>query len=115
VTTVELEPTAAYAHREYSWLPTVPGEGVLVIRQRKTAGGQEEADVYAVEEQTPEHSPQREFLLVNVTDDEQPQPYEVVTRGGDAISCTCKAAKCRVPVCKHRSSLQSILSQGDFT
>lgn len=106
----ELEPTAAYAVREFAWVPTVEREGVLVIRQRRTPGGKEASDVYAVQEQSPPEAGVREFLLVNTTDAEQPDCYRVQV-GPLGDTCTCKAAKCRLG-CKHRDTARHILSTG---
>lgn len=107
----EMEPTPAYAVREFAWVPTVVGEGVLTIRLRRTSGGQEESDVYAVERQVPPEVGVLEFLLVNVTDPEQPDAYRVQL-GPRGDFCTCKAAKCRLG-CKHVDSLKHILSPED--
>lgn len=107
-----LEPTATYCDRTFRWIPTIDREGVLVVRQWKHKGGAPEADVYAVEETTPPHCPERTFLVVNATDGGQPDAYEVAVRGGEAVRCSCKAAKCRVPVCKHRDALESIIQSG---
>jgi hypothetical protein len=110
-----LEPTPGYARREFAWLATVPGEGVLVVRQRRTWGGREDAAVYAVEDVTRGHDvPERAFLVVNMTDPDAPEPYEVVVRGGEPVRCTCKAAKCRLEVCKHRDVVSFLVNSGEL-
>jgi hypothetical protein len=114
VIAADLEPTPAYEVRSFEWLPTIVGEGVLTIRQRRTAGGQEDADVYAVEEQVAPEPGVREFLLVNATDPEQPDAYRVQI-GPRGHTCTCKAAKCRLESCKHRDALQAIHQKGEVT
>jgi len=113
VTAGVLEPTRTYARREFQWIPTVAGEGVLVVRQRRTRDGREDAAVYAVEETTRGvGSPERVFLVVNMTDPDAPEPYEVAVRAGDAVRCSCKAAKCRNPVCKHRDVAEHLIRSG---
>lgn len=107
----ELEPTPAYAVREFAWVPTVVGEGVLTIRLRRTEGAQEEADVYAVQRQVPPEEGVSEYLLLNVTDPEQPDCYRVQL-GPRGDTCTCKAAKCGL-TCKHRDAVRHILTPED--
>lgn len=87
-------------------------EGVLVIRLRKTARGREENDVYAVEEQVSGHPQVREWLLVNTTDEQQPDSYRV-TLGGPKQGCSCKAGLCRVESgCKHLAALMCLAALG---
>ena len=107
----ELEPTPAYAHREFAWVPTVVGEGVLTIRLRRTEGSAEEADVYAVRRQVPPEEGVSEFLLLNVTDPEQPDIYKVQF-GPRGNTCNCKAGRCGLE-CKHRDAVQQILTPED--
>ena len=108
-----LEPTRTYARREFRWIPTVAGEGVLVVRQRRTRDGREDAAVYAVEETTRGvGSPERVFLVLCVTDEDGAEPYEVVVRCGTPLHCTCKAAKCRLAVCKHRDAVSLLVKSG---
>lgn len=91
-------------------MPTAEREGVLVIRQRRTAGGREFADVYMVEEQTRHGSPYREFLVVNTTNADQPDAYQVTVIRGHVVGCTCKADKCKLPVCKHKDALEVVVA-----
>ena len=109
-----LQPTKTYARREFQWLPTADREGVLVIRQRRTAGGREDKDVYLVEEQTRHGSPYREFLVVNATDPDQPDAYQVTLIRGHVVGCTCMADRCKVPVCKHKDAIEMIVACEDI-
>ena len=126
LTTGELAPTATYSHRLYVWFSTgtgevempsgeiVPAIGKLTIKLRKGKGWNcnVELDTYAVEEVEPEEFGTRLFVLLNLTDPEQPEPYRVTVGGTNR--CRCMAGKCKVPDCKHRSAIAAIIEDGDL-
>lgn len=113
VVAVELVPTATYAHRECEWVPGDPAH--LVIRLRKTRHGKEEADVYAVEEQTAPTDDVRAFLLESTTQ-ETPDVYETVI-GSGWTTCSCTAGQVtrntQKHSCKHQDSLLCLLATGE--
>lgn len=111
---LELPPSKSHAHRECEWVPPMEGvSGHLVIRTRRTRGGREQADVYAVGELSPTVPGTREFLLTRTTGATLAYVVAVGVRG----VCTCRAGECRVEErhgepCKHVSSLAALMADG---
>lgn len=117
----DLERTATYAGRRWSWVEnpdkTRPGEhhdGKLTITLQKGArpGCKVEADTYCIEEEPPVGFVGRAFLLVNLSDESQPDVYR--SRIGDRAddwACTCKAGSCGL-LCKHVESLRAVVAEG---
>lgn len=115
----ELPPTATYKRRAYYWMPDGDGTGLLTInlQHSRRAGAKVESDTYQViETADPAYpTPGRVFLLNNVTDDTQEQPYEVfIADDPRRDDCTCTADRCKAPCCKHKDSCRSILEAGGF-
>lgn len=72
-----------------------------------------EVDTYAVEEAQPEEPGTRLFVLLNLTDPVQREPYKVTLGGMNR--CRCMAGQCRVASgCKHRDALAALIEQGAF-
>lgn len=120
---LEMPPTATYGRRALLWVPvdhTHPAWdgrcGTLTIKLQHAkyrAGANVELDTYAVEEQPEQPGlPGRSFLVLNLTDPEQEDVYEVCL--GPVNLCKCKAGKCRVPDCKHRSALAAVIEFGEL-
>lgn len=118
-----LAPTRTYARRSCLWVPVDPTHpqwdgrcGTLTIKlqhSKSKAGAEVEIDTYAVEEQPPQPGLMgRSFLLLNLTDDTQEDVYEVCL--GPVSLCKCKAGKCRLPACKHRDALESVIAYGEL-
>jgi hypothetical protein len=112
-----LEPTATYSRRRIGWFPAAfaadrLGTLRVVLELEGRSKDACEVDCYAVDEVEPRLSQIRTFLLLNETDAEQEQPYEVTTVSGVVVKCTCRAGKCRIPDCKHSSAIQRLLSEG---
>ncbi len=127
ITTNELEPTLTYAHRSYVWFSdgtgevimpggeVVPGLGKLTVKMRhgRRWNCKTEIDTYAVEEVDAEEFGTRLFVLLNLTDKTQPEPYRVTVGGMNR--CRCMAGRCRVPSgCKHRDSVADLIESGDL-
>ncbi|HXD87044.1 MAG TPA: hypothetical protein VN641_11155 [Urbifossiella sp.] len=125
--TADLGPTATYGRRRLCWIPASrehpewdrrDGNLTLVMQHARTGWGRKiETDTYAVEEQPPIIGVMgRVFLLLNLSDDEQDQPYQCVI--GPNEQCTCTAAKCKVPAsenshgCKHIDALNYLVENG---
>jgi hypothetical protein len=122
----DLPPTATYRRRSFVYIAdgsgfvcvpdsdeTVPGLGKLTIRLRKARSevGKEEIDSYAVAELPAEYPGTRLFLLLNLSDPSQGEPYKV-TVGGVNL-CRCQAGRCKVPSgCKHRDALARVIELG---
>lgn len=111
----DLPPTATYAARSCEWVPPMPGvPGHLVLRTRRTLGGKETADVYAVREEEPTEPGTREFGLTKTTG--RVAKYVCVVRPG-VSTCTCEGGEARteerhgVP-CKHISALVALCADG---
>lgn len=113
-----LPPTATYVSREWRWLPAPAGGplGYLTITlQRALRNGRSrpvvvESDTYAVDFEGEQIARMgNTFLLVNLSDAEQPDAYRVLI--GPEVSCTCKAAKCRLS-CKHVDAMIEVIEQG---
>lgn len=109
--TLDLGDTATYTSRVCEWVPVAPGEGLLVVRLRKTARGKEEAACYAVEEQDSGHPGVREFLVENPDNAKQPDAY-LVTLGCDVKNpCTCDSGRAR-KTCRHLDALRALVKEG---
>lgn len=110
----EMPDTLTLGWRKWVWLPTPAygGDGILTISQRPLKGGGSEVDVYGVEEAPPEHPSARTFVVVNLTDDTQEQPYK--TTVGAVMRCSCEAGVKGVKrtSCKHRDALQAVIAAG---
>ena len=110
---IDMPPTATYAARSCEWVPPMPGvPGHLVIRVRKTAGGKETADVYAVKDTAPGSPVRREFLLTRTTGP-APAAYVCVVGVPEPI-CTCRAGECRTESCKHLDCLAALVAAGEL-
>lgn len=109
----DLGPTLTYAKRSMCWIPLKPGvphnsseDGRLLVNQQvaRGYGCKVDSDTYGLEEQPqPIGRMGRVFLLVNLSDKTQEQPYEVYI-GQPLNQCTCKAGKCKLEECKHRAA-----------
>lgn len=109
---ISLGGTPSYKARSCRWTPAGPGDQhdgrltVTVTRGRRT-----EADVYAVEELPLVGAGGRAFLLLNVTDDGQPDVYETfVVADGHRWKCTCDAGRAGRHRCKHADALAAVLA-----
>lgn len=117
-----LPATPSYPRREYQYVPgRVSGDsrdGTLTIRlsKGKRAGSMWEEDTYGVEEgrSVGAPNPGRVFLLLNLTDPEQPDVYEVLISAADERRdrCTCLAFVGQRRRCKHIDSLRAITTEG---
>lgn len=112
-----LPPTATYANRTWLYVPHPddPDRGVLEITLQKGKGVncKVERDTYAVEQQAPPVGfIGRAFLIVNLTDEQQPDAYQVFVgeRDGEGY-CTCKAGQC-LKECKHLATLRAVIDAG---
>lgn len=107
-----LPPTATYPERGWRWRrdPTGAVAGWLTILVRR--GTRVERDTYAVEPVENVSRRVRAFLLLNVTDPAQADVYAVVIGGPRGDECTCKAAACGVPNCKHRDAVKDLIAKG---
>lgn len=121
--TGDLGPTATYARRSFAWVPAVngmiahrrpggefevlPALGKLTIKLQhgRRCGCKCELDTYAVEEEVePEEPDTRLFVLLNLTDASQREPYKVTVGGENKCRCIAGCVK-RIESCKHRDSL----------
>lgn len=110
----DLAPTATYARRSWEFIPGDPGEGLLtiILHKGKRAGCKVEVDTYQIQEQPAVGSMGREFLLLNIGDEGQPDVYRCLV-GGLHEHCTCTAGNCRVASgCKHRHALAAVIEDG---
>lgn len=117
IRTGELTATATYRKREWVWIPADPthpdwdrrlGNLTIVLYKSRRCGAGFEADTYAVEELPPEHGLiARQFYLLNLTDQDQDEPYLV--RIGRVNTCSCMAGRCHRYDCKHRDALAELL------
>jgi hypothetical protein len=111
-----LEPTATYRTRSGLWVPTVTGgaggDGVLTLVIVHAKAYKVEIDAYGVEEVSPELFRTRRFVLVNLTDPDQQEAYEVV--GGAVRKCTCEAGRkgFKRASCKHVDALAHLVQAG---
>ncbi len=124
VEVLELGPTATYAARTAVWVSNgsgevdmpsgeiVPGLGKLTIRLRKAHAwwGRIETDTYAVQEIEPEQMGTRLFLLLNLTDPDQGEPYRVTV--GGVNNCRCRAGLVGRFVCKHQDAIAALIAEG---
>lgn len=112
---LELAPTATYRERECLWVPAFGGHPAhVVIRLRKTRGGKEEAEVYAVEEQHT-GTPAREFLVEPTTHDTDDTYRVVIGAGWPDCTCTagCVTRRNQRHSCKHRDALACLVGTGE--
>lgn len=110
-TFIELPPTATYARREVEFTP-LPGrgEGMLTIQQWKSrSGSRSERDTYQVQEEDAIGVMGRAFLILNVSDDDQPDVYRCIV--GPQSHCTCTAGNVKRYSCKHRDSLAELVAR----
>lgn len=134
VITGDLGPTATYQRRSFAWVSNgsgfvshertladgeqieevVPALGKLTIKVQhaKGCGCQCEIDTYAVEEVAPEQIGTRLFVLLNLSDPSQREPYRVTVGGMNR--CRCQAGVCKVPSCKHRDACAALVAEGAF-
>lgn len=125
--TGDLGPTATYARRPFAWVPAVgglishgqlspdgdvadeliPAVGKLTIRVQHGRGWtcNYEQDTYAVEEIEPDEPGTRLFLLLNLTDPTQREPYRVTVGGENKCRCIAGCVKRKPLGCKHRDAL----------
>src|SRR6185503_17239434 len=93
--------------------------GNLTIKLQHTkegVGRAIEIDTYAIKEvHLLPGAMGRVFLVLNITDPEQSEPYQVLI--GRESLCDCKAGKCKVPEgpgtmgCKHRDAVALMLEK----
>lgn len=117
-----LAPTRTYARRSCLYVPVDPTHPqwdgrcctitIKLQHSKSKAGAEVELDTYAVEEQPPQPGVGRTFLFLNLTDETQEDVYEVCL--GPVNLCKCKAGRCRVPDCKHRSAIQAVIDYGEL-
>lgn len=132
-----LEPTRTYASRSYVWVGGLAPEtcdGVLTVQfvHGKTARAKVESRRYILQEQPPDAGC-RLFFFLKVdpprrpgepepeperVGDERPERdrglYEVRCLPGGGVTCTCKAASCRLDVCVHRDVIPELIAAGAF-
>lgn len=124
----DLEPTPTYAARACVWVSLgtgevevkdaaggwgrVPADGKLTVKVQRGHGyGLAcELDTYAVSEEPSAYPGVRRFLLLSLTDPGQREPYAVQVGGVD--TCRCKAGRCKVADCKHRSAVEAVIAEG---
>lgn len=118
--TASLSPTKTYGKRSLCWIPADHehpewdrrlGNLTIKLQPARTGWGRcIEVDTYAVVEEPLVGVMGRKFLLLNLTDPEQPDVYETVI--GPQPSCTCKAAKCKAESDKHIDALTYLVEAG---
>ena len=110
----EMPDTLTNCSRKWVWVPTpaVGGDGVLSLSQRPIKGGGVDLDTYGVSEIQPEQYGTRSFLFVNLTDEEQEEPYRCTV--GAVTRCSCDAGRkgFRRTSCKHRDAVSSMIVAG---
>lgn len=110
----KLTPTPTYSFRGFNWVRcpalqvgSVPIDGLLALRLKKFRGG-EELDVYAVLYEGEQPFEGHAFLLHNVFDRDQPEPYRVCV--GPVVTCTCKSGRTHAArECKHKSAVIALI------
>lgn len=134
VITERLPPTRTYAKRSIAWVSNgsgfvlhkrisdtgeiteemIPAHGKLTIKLQhaKGYGCKCEIDTYAVAETESDHVGCRAFMLRNLTDPEQGDPY--LTHVGGVNICRCLAGQCKVDNCKHRDACELLIELGAF-
>ncbi len=106
--TGDLPDTLTYHDRRWFFMGlTEPADGVLIVQQYR--GSRAEVDRYRVEEQPAMGAMGRAVLLAKQTGN-NPEVYETVI--GPVAFCNCKAAKCKVPNCRHRDCLAAMVAEG---
>lgn len=121
-----LPPTRTYHRRSWVWLTNgsgevdhpltgeiLPGLGKLTIKLQHSRNGVRrnvEIDTYAVDEVEPQYPGCRAFVLLNLSDPQQREPYLVHVGGVD--TCRCRAGLCRVDNCKHRDACEALIEEG---
>lgn len=125
VVTNDLGPTATYAARSFVYVGAADGEivhpdtgevwpglGLLTIKVQKSAraGAVCEIDSYVLQagEAAPEGWPV--YLLLNISDKSQRDPYRVTL--GPTPACTCKAGQCKAASDKHIDALLALRAEG---
>lgn len=108
---IELPPTATYAARGCSWLPTWPSEGILVVSLRRTTNGKVQTDRYAVQERTSLEHGARAFVLLKLDGKRKGETYESQIRPAGNY-CTCPGWQFRRRDCKHTDSLVALIASG---
>lgn len=116
--TADLGSTKSYGKRRCCWIPASKdhpeydgrdGNLTLVMQPARTGWGRKiETDTYFVEEQIPPPHPGRVFLLLNKTDPEVTEPYEVVI--GPVTRCSCKGGKCKTETDKHVDAMAYLIA-----
>lgn len=123
----DLPPTRTYGKRSWLWIPADRGYPewdrrlgnlTLKLQHARTGWGRAiEVDTYAVVEEPLVGIPGRKFLLLNLTDPDQPDVYECIV--GPQPLCTCMAGTCCVPGepditegCKHRDAIAVLVDEG---
>jgi hypothetical protein len=115
----DLGETRSFKRRRLGWFPGVGDHGdcrlgTVRVIQEKTRGT---ADVteYGVEADFTELPPGcRAFILRNdapADDDPQRREFYRIVVGPGFVTCTCTATTCKLPVCKHRSSVLRLLEE----
>lgn len=110
----ELPDTLTFGWRKWLWVPTPGhgGDGILSMSQRPLKGGGSDLDSYGVEEVQPEHRGSRSFLFINLTDEEQEQPYRCTVGAVNQCSCDAGRKGFRRTSCKHRDATQAMIVAG---
>ena len=91
---------------------TIEADGLLTISVSKAAsyGCVRDVTTYALLEEAPHHPGTRFFSLLKVYAAVQDEPYAVQVGGVD--TCRCKAGRCKVADCKHRSAVEAVIAEG---
>lgn len=117
--TGELNPTASYKRRWWTWVPIddpaalAIGRLTISLQKGVRPGCKVESDCYGVDEVPCVGFIGREFQLANLTDLVNPNVYRVrigVREHDD--TCTCDAGQVGRYVCKHVDTLRAILVEG---
>lgn len=112
-TDFKLGDSATYSHRTGFWIPTPQfgGDGLLSITLVERNREAVQQDLYGCEEVQPEHFGTRRFLLVNLGDPDQQEPYAVTV--GGMVRCTCEAGRkgFNRGTCKHVDALGHLVAR----
>ncbi len=111
---LSLPDTATFGWRTAVWVPTPGhgGDGILSFSQRPIKGGGVDLDTYAIEELPPERFGTRLFLVINLTDEDQEQPYRCVVGAEQRCSCMAGTKGINRTSCKHRDCLSQLTASG---